>query len=153
MSVYFASNPKSSAKLPILKQVSTIDCCLSSENSQRFARKCNCLILATCIFKFYAVYFWIRDNPRYSKSSYISARNKLWLYCGLSQMQLLNSGCLKAMTFLTVAYTTQSKMSDRSSKQSFAVSRHLQNVEIHLMKLQFIKNIRISELRQTLFQH
>jgi len=56
------------------------------------------------------------------------------------------------MTFLTVAYTTQSKMSDRSSKQSFAVSRHLQNVEIHLMKLQFIKNIRISEPRQTLFQ-
>jgi len=36
----------------------------------------------TSIIKLYAVCFWIRDSQRYSKASYISAWNKLWLYCG-----------------------------------------------------------------------
>jgi len=44
--------------------------------------------LYTSIIKLYAVYFWIRDNQRYSKASYISARNKSWLHCGLSHVQL-----------------------------------------------------------------
>jgi len=42
----------------------------------------------TRIIKFYAVCFWIRDNQRYSKTSYISIRTKTKLYCGLSHMQL-----------------------------------------------------------------
>jgi len=43
--------------------------CFKSETSQRFAWKCNCLTLYTCIFKFYAVYFWIRDSQRYYKAN------------------------------------------------------------------------------------
>jgi len=31
------------------------------------------------MIKLYPVYFWTRDNQRYSKTSYISARNKYWL--------------------------------------------------------------------------
>ena len=42
----------------------------------------------TSIIKLYTVCFWIRDNQLYSKSSYISARNKSWLYCSLSHVQL-----------------------------------------------------------------
>ena len=30
----------------------------------------------------------MRDSQRYSKASYISARSKPWLYCGLSHVQL-----------------------------------------------------------------
>ena len=40
----------------------------------------------TSIIKFYAVCFWIRDNHRYSKTSYISTRTKSMLYCGLSHV-------------------------------------------------------------------
>ena len=42
----------------------------------------------TSIIKFYVVCFWIRDNHRYSKTSYISTRTKSMLYCGLSHVQL-----------------------------------------------------------------
>ena len=44
--------------------------------------------ICTSIIKFYAVCFWIRDNHRYSKTSYISTRTKSMLYCGLSHVQL-----------------------------------------------------------------
>jgi len=43
-------------------------------------------IMYTSIIKLYAVCFWIRGNQRYSKASYISARNKSWLYCSLSHV-------------------------------------------------------------------
>jgi len=43
-------------------------------------------IIYTNIVELYAVCFGIRDNTRYSKASYISARNKSWLYCGLSHV-------------------------------------------------------------------
>jgi len=46
------------------------------------------IFLNTSIIEFHAVHFWIRDNQRYSKASYISARNESWLYCGLSHVQL-----------------------------------------------------------------
>jgi len=42
----------------------------------------------TNIIKLFAVCFWTRDNQSYRKASYISARNKLWLYGGLSHVQL-----------------------------------------------------------------
>jgi len=42
----------------------------------------------TSIIKFCAVCFWIRDNQRYRKTRYISARNKSMLYRGLSHVQL-----------------------------------------------------------------
>jgi len=45
-------------------------------------------------FKFASFKFTLSD-PEYSKASYISERNKSWLYCGLSHEQLLNSHCLK----------------------------------------------------------
>ena len=61
--------------------------------------------ICTSIIKFYAVCFWIRDNHRYSKISYISARTKSMLYCGLSHVQLKNYHCFKKITFLTVYYT------------------------------------------------
>ena len=44
--------------------------------------------MCTSIIKFYAVCFWIRDNHRYSKTSYIYTRTKSMLYCGLSHVQL-----------------------------------------------------------------
>ena len=44
--------------------------------------------ICTSIIKFYAVCFWICDNHRYSKTSYISTRTKSMLYCGLSHVQL-----------------------------------------------------------------
>ena len=53
----------------------------SAKTLQRFAWKYNFLTLYTCIFKFYAVCFWVCDNKRCSKVSYISAQNKSWLYC------------------------------------------------------------------------
>jgi len=31
------------------------------------------------------------DNQRHSKGSYISARDKSWLYCSLSHVQLLKT--------------------------------------------------------------
>jgi len=42
----------------------------------------------TSIIKFYAVYFWISVNQRYSKTRYISTLTKPMLYCGLSHVQL-----------------------------------------------------------------
>jgi len=50
---------------------------------------------------------WIPPDQRYSKTSYIPARNKSRLYYGLSHMQLLNSQSFKAMIFLTVYHTGQ----------------------------------------------
>jgi len=41
----------------------------------------------TSNIKLYAVCFWIRDKQRHSKTSYIYARNKSWLYSGLSHVQ------------------------------------------------------------------
>jgi len=61
--------------------------------------------ICTSINKFYAVCFWIRDNHRYSKVSYISTRTKSMLYCGLSHVQLQNYHWFKKIAFLTVYYT------------------------------------------------
>jgi len=59
----------------------------------------------TSIIKLYAVCFWIRGNQRYSKVSYISTRNKSWLDCGLSHVQLWYSHCYKKIAFPTVYHT------------------------------------------------
>jgi len=60
------------------------------------------LIIYTSIIQLYDVCFWIRDNQRYSKVSYISVRNKSWLCCGLSHVLLKYSHCFKIITFLKV---------------------------------------------------
>ena len=61
----------------------------SAKASQRFVWKSNFQTLYTLASpKLEVVCFWIRDNQRYSKASYISARNKSWLHCGLSYVQL-----------------------------------------------------------------
>jgi len=104
----------------------------------------------------------LRDNQRYSKASYISARNKSWLNCGLSHVQLINSYCLKTMTFLTVynqRLLEKSLIPHRVRCWTEAVNKLSRPLEIWKMIKIILSKRKLTKIsesvipHQTLFQH